>query len=79
MPSMCAPVLIIQGRNDTRAPARPIELYEARLRELGKDVEVRWFDTGHAGAFTSIEEGIRHQEWMLQFVYRVLGGDRRPA
>ncbi len=70
-----ASVLIIQGRNDTRAPARPVEVYEARLNELGKDVEVRWFATGHAGAFTSIEEGIRHQEWMLQFTYRVLDGE----
>ena len=38
-----APVLIIQGRNDTRTPARPIELYEARMRALDKPIEVMWF------------------------------------
>lgn len=68
-----APVLIIQGRNDTRTPARPVQAYEAKLKALGKDVTVEWFDTGHAGPFTSMEEGIRHQELMLRFAYRVLG------
>src|SRR5207244_1817755 len=41
---VAAPVLVIQGRNDTRCPSRPMELYEARLRALGKPVEVIWVD-----------------------------------
>lgn len=68
-----APVLIIQGRNDTRTPARPVQVYERRMKELGKEIDVHWYDTGHAGSFTSIEEGIRHQELMLRFAHRVLG------
>ncbi len=68
-----APVLIIQGRNDTIAPPRPVEVYENRMKSLGKDIEVFWYDTGHAGSFTSIDEAIRHQELMLRFAYRVLG------
>jgi len=68
-----APVLIIQGRNDTRTPPKPIELYETKMKSLGKDIEVYWFDTGHAGASTSVEAGIRHQELMLRFAARVLG------
>jgi len=68
-----APVLIIQGRNDTIAPPRPVEIYESRIKALGKDIEVHWYDTGHAGSFTSIDEAIRHQELMLRFAYRVLG------
>jgi dipeptidyl aminopeptidase/acylaminoacyl peptidase len=68
-----APVLIIQGRNDSRTPARPVEVYEAKMRSLGKEIEVYWYDTGHIGSFTSIETGIRHQELMLRFAYRVLG------
>jgi dipeptidyl aminopeptidase/acylaminoacyl peptidase len=68
-----APVLIIQGRNDTRTPARPVEMYEARMKALGKPIEVHWFDTGHAGSFTSVEQGIQHQEAMMRFAYRVLG------
>ena len=66
-----APVLIIQGRNDTRTPARPIEVYEQRLKDLGKTIEVHWFDAGHWGG--GVERDIQHMEIMLRFAYRVLG------
>jgi dipeptidyl aminopeptidase/acylaminoacyl peptidase len=65
-----APVLIIQGRNDTRTPARQVERYVDRLRTLGKTVELHWFDAGHLGA--GVEQAIAHQELMLHFAYRVL-------
>jgi dipeptidyl aminopeptidase/acylaminoacyl peptidase len=68
-----APVLIIQGRNDTRTPARPVEMYVEKIKSLGKDVEVEWFDAGHAGSFAKVELSIRHQEHMLRFAYHVLG------
>lgn len=67
---IAAPVLVIQGRNDTRCPARPMELYEARLRSLGKQIEVEWFDSGHGSLDT--EQNIAHQERMLSWAYRVL-------
>jgi dienelactone hydrolase len=66
-----AAVLIIQGRNDTRTPARPVEMYEQKLKALGKSVEVHWFDAGHLGA--GVEQDIKHQFLMLRFAYRVLG------
>jgi dipeptidyl aminopeptidase/acylaminoacyl peptidase len=44
--ALAAPLLIIQGRNDARCPARQIEPYIARAQELGKDVTVDWFDAG---------------------------------
>jgi dipeptidyl aminopeptidase/acylaminoacyl peptidase len=66
-----APVLIIQGRNDTRTPARPIEVYEQKLKDLGKPIEVHWFEAGHFGA--GVEQDIQNCEIMLQFAYRVLG------
>jgi dipeptidyl aminopeptidase/acylaminoacyl peptidase len=66
-----APVLIIQGRNDTRTPARPIEVYEQRLKSLGKPIEVHWFEAGHFGA--GVEQDIHNCEIMLRFAYRVLG------
>lgn len=66
-----APVLIIQGRNDTRTPARPIQMYEQKLKELGKTIEMHWFDAGHMGE--GIERDIQHLEIMLRFAYRVLG------
>jgi len=62
---------VIQGRNDTRCPARPMEMYEARLRSLGKQIEVEWFDAGHGSMDT--EQNIAHQELKLRFAYRVLG------
>ena len=66
-----APILIIQGRHDTRTPARPIEAYEQRLKDLGKSIEVHWFEAGHWGA--GVEQDIQHLEIMLRFAYRVLG------
>jgi len=66
-----APVLIIQGRNDTRTPARPVEVYEAKMKALGKQIEVQWYDEGHMGGGT--EQDIEHMELMLKFAYRVLG------
>ena len=68
-----APLLIIQGRNDTRTPARPMEMYVDKLKALGRPVEIEWFDTGHLGSLADVELGIRHQEHMLHFAYRVLG------
>jgi len=66
-----APVMIIQGRNDTRCPARQVELYEARMRELGKPCDVTWFDAGHA-AGANIEQMIGFIGSMLDFANGVL-------
>ena len=68
-----APVLIIQGRNDTRTPARPIEMYEATMKRLGKTISVHWFETGHLGSFAQTDLAIQHQEMLLRFAYSVLG------
>lgn len=65
-----APVLVMQGRNDSRCPARQMRQYEARLRALGKSIEVHWFEGGHGSYDTA--QAIRHQELMLQFTERVL-------
>jgi dipeptidyl aminopeptidase/acylaminoacyl peptidase len=72
-----APILIIQGRHDSRTPARPVQLYADRLRELGKGVELHWFDAGHGGAGAQVEQAIAHHQKMLEFAYRVLAGDER--
>lgn len=66
-----APVVIIQGHNDTRCPPRQVALYEARMKELGKPCEVHWFDAGHLVG--PVEQAIEHQEIFLRFAYRVLG------
>jgi dipeptidyl aminopeptidase/acylaminoacyl peptidase len=72
-----APLLIIQGRNDSRTPSRPVEIYAERLRALGKTVEVDWFEAGHVGGFADAELGIAHQERMLRFAQGVLDGSSR--
>jgi dipeptidyl aminopeptidase/acylaminoacyl peptidase len=69
-----APVVIIQGHNDTRCPPRQVALYEARMRELGKPCEVHWFDAGHL--IGPVEQAIEHAEIFLRFVYRVLNGSQ---
>jgi dipeptidyl aminopeptidase/acylaminoacyl peptidase len=66
-----APVLVIQGSNDTRCPARQMIKYEEKMRSLGKDIHIHWFEAGHGSL--SIEQSIEHQELMLRFAYRVLG------
>jgi dipeptidyl aminopeptidase/acylaminoacyl peptidase len=73
-----APLLIIQGRNDTRCPGRQVEVYEAKMRELGKPIEVQWFDAGHGSL--DIEQQISQQAEMLKFAYRVTGvqGPKTP-
>jgi dipeptidyl aminopeptidase/acylaminoacyl peptidase len=74
-----APLLIIQGRNDSRTPARPVEVYAERMRALGKAIEVEWFDAGHVGGFADIDLGIDHQERMLRFAQSVLDGSLPAA
>ncbi|HEU5383399.1 MAG TPA: prolyl oligopeptidase family serine peptidase [Ktedonobacteraceae bacterium] len=69
-----APLLIIQGHNDTRCPPRSIEVYEKRARELKKPVEVFWFDAGHGSLETA--QRIEHQERMLRFACQVLADKR---
>jgi dipeptidyl aminopeptidase/acylaminoacyl peptidase len=66
-----APVMVIQGENDTRCPARQMKVYEAKLKSLGKQIEVHWFSAGHGSR--AQDQQIEHQEKMLNFAYRVLG------
>lgn len=67
-----APVIIIQGRHDTRTPARPVEMYEARMRALGKPIEVHWFGSGHLGPYAQAEEAIEHQALFLRFALQIV-------
>jgi acetyl esterase/lipase/Tol biopolymer transport system component len=60
-----APVLCMHGRNDPRTPARQMEHYEARMRELGKSIEVVWFAEGHYNG--GREQMIAQQARMLEF------------
>ena len=63
-------MLIIQGRSDTRTPPRSVEMYETKMKALGKAIEVHWFDAGHGSL--AVEQAIEHHELMLQFARRIL-------
>jgi dipeptidyl aminopeptidase/acylaminoacyl peptidase len=65
-----APIYVIQGRNDTRCPARQMQAYEQKLKALGKPITVYWFDAGHGSR--AQEQQIEHQELMMQFAYNLL-------
>ncbi len=69
-----APILIIQGRNDSRTPFRQMEAYVRRLKELGKKVTIHWYESGHTGDRADVETGIAHQEMMMSFARKVLAG-----
>ena len=51
--------------------ARQMKVYEKRLKELGKSIDIYWFDAGHGSL--AVEEQIKHQELMLEFAYQTLG------
>jgi dipeptidyl aminopeptidase/acylaminoacyl peptidase len=72
-----APLLVIQGANDTRCPPRQMKVYEEKLHELGKDVRVHWFEAGHGSYAT--EQNIEHSEIMLEFAYGVLQSRETPV
>jgi dipeptidyl aminopeptidase/acylaminoacyl peptidase len=69
-----APVLVVQLRTDTRAPAGQLERYEQRMRELGKEIEVHWLDGGHRSM--GPQAWVRNYEKMLTFADRVLTRSR---
>ena len=66
-----APIFVIQGSNDTRCPARQMQVYEEKLGKLNREIQIHWFDAGH-GSYQN-EQQIEHQELKLRFAYRVLG------
>ena len=46
-----------------------MQRYEARLRELGKSIEVVWFEEGHYNG--SREQMIAQQARMLEFTHQI--------
>jgi dipeptidyl aminopeptidase/acylaminoacyl peptidase len=66
-----APVLMIQGRHDTRTPAQQAEAHIAKMQALGKAIEVYWHEAGHMAA--SVARFVEDMERMLRFAFRVCG------
>ncbi|MXX25076.1 MAG: S9 family peptidase [Caldilineaceae bacterium SB0668_bin_21] len=66
-----APLLIFQGRRDSRATPRQMEHFARKMETLQKDFTLVWLDGGHG--FTSAATAEHLQETHLKFAYRVLG------
>ncbi len=60
-----APLLIIQGSNDSRTPAEPIRAFEKIMKGLEKKIELHWYEAGHIGPTT--EQWIEFTQLMLDF------------
>ena len=66
-----APLIIFQGRHDSRATPRQMELFSRKMHDLAKDFTLIWLDAGHGTSSVATAE--RMQEEHMKFAYRVLG------
>ena len=65
------PVLVTVGQNDPRCPARSVDVYTARLRELGIPYDEYRYDAGHGSLV--VDEQIKQVAMEIDFVARNLG------
>ncbi len=66
-----APVIMLVGENDPRCPARGVDVYQARMRELGTPYEEYRYDAGHGSLV--VDEQIKQVGLEIDFVARHLG------
>jgi dipeptidyl aminopeptidase/acylaminoacyl peptidase len=72
-----APLFLTVGENDPRCPARSVDVYTARLRELGTPFEEYRYDAGHGSLV--VEEQIRQLGLQLDFAAKLIGTTRAIA
>jgi dienelactone hydrolase len=65
------PLLLTVGQNDPRCPARSVDIYTARLRELGIPFEEYRYDAGHGSVV--VAEQIKQLALQLDFAAKHLG------
>ena len=66
-----APLLVTVGQNDPRCPARSVDIYTTRLRELGIPFEEYRYDAGHGSVV--VAEQIKQLVVQLDFAAKHLG------
>jgi dienelactone hydrolase len=66
-----APLLLTVGQNDPRCPARSVDIYTGRLRELGIQFEEYRYDAGHGSVV--VAEQIKQLALQLDFAAKHLG------
>jgi dipeptidyl aminopeptidase/acylaminoacyl peptidase len=65
------PLLVTVGQNDPRCPARSVDIYTARLRELGIPYQEYRYDAGHGSVV--VAEQIKQLALQLDFAAKHLG------
>jgi dipeptidyl aminopeptidase/acylaminoacyl peptidase len=65
------PLLLTVGQNDPRCPARSVDIYAARLRELGIPFEEYRYDAGHGSVV--VAEQIKQLALQLDFAAKHFG------
>jgi predicted esterase len=65
-----APVFMLVGQNDPRCPSRSADVYEVRLKKLGKTFETYRYDAGHGSLV--VDEQIRQMEAQIRFLAKHL-------
>ena len=66
-----APLLIVQGRHDSRATPRQMEVFARTMEAADKEFTLIWLDAGHGTSSAAVAERI--QETHLKFAYQALG------
>jgi dienelactone hydrolase len=66
-----APMLVTVGQNDPRCPARSVDVYTARLRELGIPFDEYRFEAGHGSVV--VAEQIKQLALQLDFAAKHFG------
>ncbi len=69
--SIQAPLIIFQGRHDSRATPRQMEFFSRKMQDMAKDFTLIWLDAGHGTNSAATAE--RMQEEHMKFAYRALG------
>jgi dipeptidyl aminopeptidase/acylaminoacyl peptidase len=69
-----APLLVIQARSDTRTPGPQMQAYYERMRLLGKDIQLEWFEGGHQSFGPGL--AVHSYRLMLDFAERTVARHR---
>jgi dipeptidyl aminopeptidase/acylaminoacyl peptidase len=67
-PAFSAPILVIQGENDSRCTPRQMKHFESVLRSFGKNITVKWFSSGHVGEFSNTQTRVSNASASLDFI-----------
>ncbi|HEY3217814.1 MAG TPA: alpha/beta fold hydrolase [Candidatus Limnocylindria bacterium] len=66
-----APMFLLVGQNDPRCPSRSVDVYEERMKQLGKPYEEYRYDAGHGSLV--VDESLKQLAMEIDFVAKHLG------